>query len=69
MCIRINRRKFQRILPIQKRGLPLADISTIFQEKIDQTLEYRTPAWLYDILFVTGGSIHDHEKKIVRRSQ
>ena len=27
----------------------LADIPTIFQEKIDQTLEYKHPAWLDDV--------------------
>ena len=31
----------------------LADIPTIFQEKIDQTLEKKHPAWLDDILVVT----------------
>ena len=31
----------------------LADIPTIFQEKIDRTLEYCTPAWLDDIIVVT----------------
>ena len=31
----------------------LADIPTIFQEKIDRTLEYCTPAWLDDIIIVT----------------
>ena len=33
----------------------LADIPTIFQEKIDRTLEYSTPAWLDDIIVVTRG--------------
>ena len=32
-----------------------ADIPTIFQEKIDRTLEYCTPAWLGDILVLTRG--------------
>ena len=31
----------------------LANISTIFQEKIDQTLENQHPAWLDDIQIVT----------------
>ena len=34
----------------------LADIRTIFQEKIDQTLENKFPAWLDDIIVVTKGS-------------
>ena len=41
----------------------LADIPTIFQVKIDRTLEYCTPAWLDDIIIVTRGSKQDHEKK------
>ena len=42
----------------------LADIPTIFQEKIDRTLEYCTSAWLDDIIVVTRGSKQDHEKKL-----
>ena len=42
----------------------LADIPTIFQEKIDRTLEYSTPAWLDDIIVVTRGSRKEHEKKL-----
>ena len=42
----------------------LADIPTKFQEKIDRTLEYCTPAWLDDIIVVTRGSKQDHEKKL-----
>ena len=34
----------------------IADIPTIFQEKIDRTLEYCTPAWLDDIIVVTRGN-------------
>ena len=42
----------------------LAVIPTIFQEKIDRTLEHCTPAWLGDIIVVTRGSRQDHEKKL-----
>ena len=42
----------------------LADILTIFQEKIDRTLEYSTPAWLDDIIVVTRGDRKEHEKKL-----
>ena len=42
----------------------LADIPTIFQEKIDRTLEYCTTAWLDDIIVVTRGDRNDHEKKL-----
>ena len=41
----------------------LADIPTIFQGKIDRTLEYCTPTWLDEIIVVTRGSKQDHEKK------
>ena len=44
----------------------LADIPTIFQEKIDRTLKYCTPAWLDDIIVVTRGSKQDHERKTFR---
>ena len=48
-----------------KKGLyGLADIPTIFQEKIDRTLEHCTPVWLDDIIVVTRGSKQDHEKKL-----
>ena len=42
----------------------LADIPTIFQEKIDRILEYSTPAWLDDIIVVTWGDRKEHEKKL-----
>ena len=42
----------------------LADIPTIFREKIDRILEYCTPAWLDDIIVVTRGDQKDHEKKL-----
>ena len=42
----------------------MADIPTIFQEKIDRTLGYCTPAWLDDIIVVTRGNKQDHEKKL-----
>ena len=42
----------------------LADIPTIFQEKIDRTLEYSTPAWLDDIIVVTRADRKEHEKKL-----
>ena len=42
----------------------LADIPTIFPEKIDRTLDYCTPAWLDDIIVVTRGKKQDHEKKL-----
>ena len=47
-----------------KRGsYGIADIPTIFQEKIDRTLAHCTPVWLDDIIVVTRGNKQDHERK------
>ena len=43
----------------------LADIPTIFQEKIDQTLENKHPAWLDDILVVTKGTKEQHKRELI----
>ena len=40
----------------------LAYIPTIFQEKIDQTLENKHPAWLDNIIVVTKGSKEQQKK-------
>ena len=37
---------------------------TIFQEKIDQTLENKQPAWLGDILIVTKGTKEQHKREL-----
>ena len=42
----------------------LADIPTIFQEKINQTLENKHPAWLDDILIVTKGRKEQHKREL-----
>ena len=42
----------------------LADIPTIFQERIDKTLEFKHPAWLDDIIIVTKGNTEKHEAEI-----
>ena len=42
----------------------LADIPTIFQERIDKTLEFKHPAWLDDIIIVTKGTVEKHETEI-----
>ena len=41
----------------------LAGIPTVFQDKIDQTLENKHPAWLDDIIVVTKGSKEQHKKR------
>ena len=43
----------------------LADIPTIFQEQIDQTLENKHPAWLDDILVVTKGTKDQHKRELI----
>ena len=49
----------------RNRGLyGLADVPTIFQERIDTTLEHKHPAWLDDIIIVTEGSIDEHEMEV-----
>ena len=57
-------RKFSGYYRFKKCFYGLAGIPTIFQEKIDRTLGYCTPAWLDDIIMVTRGNKQDHEKKL-----
>ena len=47
-----------------KRFYGLADIPTIFKEKIDQTMENQHPAWLDDILIVTKGTKEQHKREL-----
>ena len=56
--------KFSGYYRFKKGFYGLADIPTIFHEKIDRTLEYSTPAWLDDIIVVTRGSRQEHENKL-----
>ena len=62
--IAITGGKFSGYYRFKKGFYGLADIPTIFQEKIDRTLEYCTPAWLDDIIVVTRGDREEHEKKL-----
>ena len=48
----------------KKRFLGLADIPTIFQEKIDQTLENKHPAWLEDIRIATNGTKEQNKREL-----
>ena len=48
--------KFSGNYRFKKGFYGLADIPTIFQEKIDRTLGYCTPAWPDDIILVTRGN-------------
>ena len=54
--------KFSGYYRFKKAFYGLADIPTIFQEKIDRTLEYCTPAWLDDILVVTRRDKQNFER-------
>ena len=56
--------KFSGYYRFKKGFYGLADIPTIFQEEIDRTLEYSTPAWLDDIIIVTRGDRKEHENKL-----
>ena len=56
--------KFSGSFRFKKRFYDLADIPTIFQEKIDRTLEYPRPAWLDDKIVVTRGDRKEQEKKL-----
>ena len=56
--------KFSGYDRFKKGFCGLADIPTIFQEKIDRTLEHSTPALLDDIIVVTRGNKQEHEKKL-----
>ena len=55
--------KFSVYYQIKKGFYGLADIRTVFQEKIDQTLDCTT-AWLDDIIVVTRGDRQEHEKTL-----
>ena len=63
--LRRDRRKFHRLLPFPLGYYGLANILTIFQEKIDQTLENKHPAWLDDITVVTKGSEEEHMRELI----
>ena len=42
----------------------LVDIPTIFEERIDTTLEHKHPVWLDDIIIVTRGNRDKHEAEV-----
>ena len=42
----------------------LSDLPTVYQEHIDKVLEYKTPAWLDDIICVTKETVDEHEKEL-----
>ena len=56
---------FTRYYRFLKGFFGLADIPTMFQETIDQTLENKHPAWLDDILIVTKGPKEQHKRELI----
>ena len=42
----------------------LSDIPTIFQEHIDNVVEFKTPVWLDDSICVTNWTYDEHERKV-----
>ena len=64
LYIHRNRRRLSRYCCFLKGFHGMADIPTIFQERIDTTLEHKHPTWLDDIIIVTKGSIEEHEMEI-----
>ena len=63
-CVFDNWRQFHRPLPIEKGFYGLSDIPTVFQEHVDKVLEFKTPVWLDDIIFVTNETIDEHEREV-----
>ena len=57
-----NGRRFYRILRFLKGFYGLADTPTIFQERINTTLEHKHPTWLDDIIIATKGNRDKHER-------
>ena len=49
------------VLRFLKSFYGLADKPTIFQERIEETLQFKHPAWLDDINIVTKGHKEEHE--------
>ena len=64
LCIfTVTGEEFTGYYPFLKGFYGLADIPTIFQERIERTLEFKLPAWLDDIIIVTNGTIEKHESE------
>ena len=56
--------KYSGYYQFKKRFYGLADKPTIFQGKIDRTLEYCKTAWVNDIIVATRGHREEHENKL-----
>ena len=53
--------EFARFYRFLKGFHGLTDNPTIFQQRIDKTLEVKHPAWLHDIKIVTKGGMKKHK--------
>ena len=70
LCIfAVTGRNFTGYYRFLKGFYGLADTPTVFQEKIDQTLDNKHPAWLDDIIVVTKGSKEEHKKELIDESR
>ena len=54
--------KIEWILRVRKGFFGLANITNFFQEKIERTLDYSTPAWLDDLIVITKEDRENLEK-------
>ena len=58
------RRRICLILPFLERILRTGRYTTLFQERIDKTLEFKHPASLDDIIIVNKGSAEKHKTEV-----
>ena len=63
MYIHVSGGDFTGYYRFLKEFYELADIPTIFQERIDTT-QQKHPAWLDDIIIVTKGNIDEYETEV-----
>ena len=61
----VTGKNFTGYYSFRKGFYGLADIPTIYQKKIDKTLENKHPAWLDDILVVTKGPKEQHKLELI----
>ena len=57
-------RRFHGTLPIQVGLLRAVRFSTVFQERIDKVLEFKTPLLRDDIICITNGTAEEHEREL-----
>ena len=60
----VTRGDFTGYYRFRKFFYGVADIPTIFQERIDTTLEHKEPTWLDDIIIVTKRTRDKHEAEV-----